>query len=74
MITPLFLSDPAADLLRRECEREARGREAPVCALCGASLAGEEAVRLFRRWLCDDCLADARRPCIPSERKEEWHE
>lgn len=74
MITPLTLADPIADALRRYREAESAGRPAPVCALCGASLVGEEAVYLWRRWLCDDCLADARRHCYSSEGKEERNE
>lgn len=45
---------------RHDAEQERRLEKMPVCWLCGEHIQQDDAVQMFGKWFCDDCLDSCR--------------
>ena len=52
--------DPLRDFDRWDAEQQAKLDRLPKCECCGHPIQQEDAVNIFNRWYCDDCLEQLR--------------
>lgn len=55
------MRDPLDDFAEHDREKEEWLRKRPVCCICGEHIQQEDAVCISDRWICDQCLKEARK-------------
>lgn len=55
-----YTDDPLADFDAWDLEQSRKLKKLPKCHFCHEPIQQEDAVFIFGKWICDDCLDDER--------------